>query len=95
MKAHEAFPKFKDGWIVIDTADAPMLKNAIGSRIYRSRTAAAAAIERVRSFLDKATAARIQVVEVDGSSPYYKLGYVDASDVTVNDRGEIRMRGAR
>ena len=88
------FPKFKDGFIVIDITDAPRLANAIGARIHRRRHAADAAMTRARMFLTS-SAANIQVVPVDGPSEYFATPFILADAVTVNERGLIVINGGR
>ena len=91
MKTAERFPKFAAGWIVIDTADAPRLANAIGSRIWRRRTHAVAFAEKSRVMRSVPDMRRIQVVPVDGPNQWFAVDYIDADDVTVRPDGQIRM----
>lgn len=92
MKTADAFPAFKDGLIVIDDRDAPSLRNAIGSRIYRRRSAANGAFERACVMLSVPEMQHIKVVPVDGKNSVFALDYIDDGDCVVSADGAVRVR---
>ena len=89
MRTAARYPAFAEGWIVIDARDAPSLRNAIGSRIYKSARGAAAKLSRSKSMREDAL--NLHAVPVDGANGVYALDYIDADGVVVRRDGSIRL----
>lgn len=91
FKTAEKYPEFKDGFIVIDARSAPRLANAIGSRIWKRRSAADAMARRAKFSLARLDAQYIHVVPVEGQTDVFALDYIGADGVVVKKDGTIRL----
>lgn len=92
MKLSERNEAFRvECYVVIDIADAPRLANAIGSRIWKRKSAAEAFAANSRRFRNSEDGRRIHVVAVEGRNEHFAVDHLDASDVTVKADGTIRM----
>jgi hypothetical protein len=83
-------PEYADGFVAIDVRDPPSLRHAIGSRIYKRRSAAEGRATLARRG-NPTDADHYHVVPVEGPSEHFAVDHLDAEGVTIGANGYLSM----